>query len=191
VHNTLELPRSLFEVITFWTGGMLRILLLGRVLRACVAPQGFALGSSPRWLFACGGSDGGRRSLGRCKIQCIIGIISLPASPKPCQYENVRPEQVRAPSRPEGCRPPWGQGITNMRSSLSAAGHYLWESLGTRRDGALHFPFSLRPTRQPLARTPASSCSVPRPSTPAPPRAQGRRGPPRARPRRSRGPWIC
>ena len=42
------LSRSFFEVITFWTGGMLRFFFLGRVLRASVAPQGFALGSFPR-----------------------------------------------------------------------------------------------------------------------------------------------
>jgi hypothetical protein len=48
VHNTLELPGALFEVITFWTGGMLRLFFLGRVLRASAAPKGFALDSSPR-----------------------------------------------------------------------------------------------------------------------------------------------
>jgi hypothetical protein len=50
---------------------MLWIFLLDCVLRASVAPQGFALGSSS-WLFACGGSDRGRM-IART-LHSIIGI---------------------------------------------------------------------------------------------------------------------
>ena len=55
--------------------GMLRIiLLLDCVLRASVAPQGFALASSPRdGFFACGGSNRGDDHLGA--VKSIIGII--------------------------------------------------------------------------------------------------------------------
>src|SRR5215212_2782687 len=82
--------KSLFEVITFWTGecwGMLWVFLVGCVLRASVACQGFALGSSPRWLFACSGSDRGRRLLGSRRV---LSVFTGPA----CQSRGGRCDDV-------------------------------------------------------------------------------------------------
>ena len=57
---------------------MLRIFLLDRVLRASVAPKGFALGSFPRrdgFLLVADPMDGGDDRLGA--VKSIIGIIPL------------------------------------------------------------------------------------------------------------------
>src|SRR3954447_1985266 len=70
---------------------MLRFFFLGRVLRASVAPQGFALDSSLRWLFACTGSDRGEDD--RLGDERVLSVLLPSRQAQPCQYEDVRREQ--------------------------------------------------------------------------------------------------
>jgi hypothetical protein len=72
-------------------GGTLWIFLLDRVLRASVARQGFALDSSPRWLYACSGSD--RGEMIAWEMQRVLSVLLPSRRAQPCQYEAVRREQ--------------------------------------------------------------------------------------------------